>query len=170
MCWEPDPIVVPAQLRVPFPALALLARSALPCGAVGSFSFPLVALFASLGFQWVSCRAEVCLPRAVSFRMSPWHMDVLLEGLTCPSRRGSRSMGWIWVHGSAPELGSPLEQWDCAVSPQGHLGWDSGVPMDSLAGRGIYPGKWEQKMLLGESGISSCFLLASLSPIHVIPQ
>lgn len=123
MCWEPDPIVVPAQLRVPFPALALLARSALPCGAVGSFSFPLVALFASLGFQWVSCRAEVCLPRAVSFRMSPWHMDVLLEGLTCPSRRGSRSMGGIRVHGSAPELGSPLEQWDCAVSPQGHLGW-----------------------------------------------
>lgn len=44
------------------------------------------------------------------------------------------------------------------------MGQDKGVPVDSWAGRRNYPGKWEQKMLLGASGSSSCFLLASLSP------
>lgn len=105
--------------------------------------------------------------------MSPWHVDVLFEvimpilaRLRCPSRSG-----WIPIHGSAPELGSPLEQWDCAVGSQRQLGQPSGVPVGSLAGRRIYPGKRDQKMLLEVSGSSSCLVLASLSPsIHVISQ
>lgn len=49
-------------------------------------------------------------------------MDVLLERITCPSWQASvapTGPGVDLIHGSALELGSPLEQWDCAVNPQG---------------------------------------------------
>lgn len=56
------PLLFLPRLHVPFSALGFLARSALPCAVAGSFSFPLVALFPSLVFQWVTCQAQVWLP------------------------------------------------------------------------------------------------------------
>lgn len=94
----------------------------------------------------------------------------------CPSWRGSVAPTGPgvdpnpWVSSGA---GIPLGAVGLCSDPQRllGLGQDSGVPVDSLVGRKIYPGKWEQKMLLGASGSSSCFLLASPSPgIHVTSQ
>lgn len=75
-------------------------------------------------------------------------MDVQLEGITCPSWQGSVAPTGFgvdpdpWVSSRA---GIPFGA--VGLCPQRQLGQDNDVPVDCLAGRRIYPGKWELKLL-----------------------